>query len=147
MTDSSDPTERAIAFETLGYIGESLEGKTALAELGNPFTHCLDNLGQLMRNGLTETRIRGMSAFAALIQLAKEHQTGELVSLTECWYRRALGGQAMSVLAGIAKLPFPDLRLAAYLVLRNMAQQVGRVFGMHVCKKTNLVGRKEGRKD
>jgi hypothetical protein len=127
MTDAPDLTERAIAFETLGYIGESLEGKAALAELGNPFTHCLDKLGQLMRDGLTETRIRGMCAFAALLQLEKENQTGELVSLTECWYRRTLGdgGQPMSVLAGMAKLPFPDLRLAAFMVLRRVAEQVG----------------------
>jgi hypothetical protein len=127
MTDSPDLTERAIAFETLGYIGESLEGKAALAELGNPFTHCLDKLGQLMRDGLTETRIRGMCAFAALLQLEKENQTGELLSLTECWYRRTLGGGGlpMSVLAGMAKLPFPDLKLAAFLVLRRVAEQVG----------------------
>jgi hypothetical protein len=79
-----------------------------------------------MRDGLTETRIRGMCAFAALLQLEKENQTGELVSLTECWYRRTLGGggQPMSVLAGMAKLPFPDLRLAAFLVLRRVAEQV-----------------------
>jgi hypothetical protein len=76
-----------------------------------------------MRDGLTETRIRGMCSFAALFQLEKENQTGELLSLTECWYRRTLGGG--HVLAGMAKLPFPDLRLAAFLVLRRVAEQVG----------------------
>ena len=125
MVDSSDRTQAAIAFETIGYIGESLEGKASLAELGNRFTHCLDKLGHLIRDGPTETRIRGMNAFASLVKLDKENQTAELLSLTECWYRRVLGQQQpTALLAAMVKLPFPDLRLAAYILLNNIARQV-----------------------
>jgi 26S proteasome non-ATPase regulatory subunit 5 len=132
MADLPDRTQRAIAFETIGYIGESLEGKASLAELGNRFTDCLDKLEALIRDGPTETRVSGMNTLASLVKLDKEHQTEELLSLTECWYRQVLsgrGGQPMGFLAGMVKLPFPDLRLAAYQVLNNIAQQVsGTVF-------------------
>jgi 26S proteasome non-ATPase regulatory subunit 5 len=96
-----------------------------LADLGNRFLHSLDQLGRLVRDGPTETRIRGLSALASLLRLERANQTPELVSLAECWYRRVLGGQsAAALLAAMVKLPFPDLRLAAYGVLNTIVEQV-----------------------
>ena len=38
-----------MAFESLGYIGVSLEGKSCLAGLGNKFINCIENLETLIQ--------------------------------------------------------------------------------------------------
>jgi len=121
MAESEDPVAQAIALETVGYIGVSLEGKLALAELGNRMTDTIDRLELLITDSPTEARIRAMNAFASLIKLDKENQSPELLSLTESWYRRV--PSAMARMADTVKQPFIDLRLAAYLLLQVIARQ------------------------
>merc|ERR1719328_17130 len=121
MADSEDPVAQAIALETVGYIGVSLEGKLALAELGNRMTDTIDRLELLITDSPTEARIRAMNAFASLIKLDKENQSLELLSLTESWYRRV--PSTMARLADTVKQPFIHLRLAAYLLLQVIAGQ------------------------
>ena len=125
MAESADRCQQAVAFETLGYIGESLEGKSTLSNLGNKFINCIEKLENLIRDSPTEFRIRGLNALASLIKLEKENQTAEYLQLTESWLRSALGsrGDPLQVLVGILKQPFPDLRLAVYQVLVNMGRQ------------------------
>jgi len=121
MAESEDPVAQAIALETVGYIGVSLEGKLALAELGNRMTDTIDRLELLITDSPTEARIRAMNAFASLIKLDKENQSPELLSLTESWYRRV--PSTMARMADTVKQPFIDLRLAAYLLLQVIARQ------------------------
>jgi len=121
MAESEDPVAQAIALETVGYIGVSLEGKLALAELGNRMTDTIDRLELLITDSPTEARIRAMNAFASLIKLDKENQSPELLSLTESWYRRV--PSTMARMADTVKQPFIDLRLAAYLLLQVIAGQ------------------------
>jgi len=121
MVQAEDYTAQCIAFETIGYIGVSLEGKTALVEMGNKMVECIDKLELLIRNSPTEVKIRAMNALASLIKLDKENQTTELLSLTQAWYMRV--PSTIDLLINIVKQPFLDLRLAAYQLLRVMADQ------------------------
>merc|ERR1719228_3100175 len=121
MAESDDMVSQSVAFETVGYIGVSLEGKLALAELGNRVTDTIDRLELLITDSPTEARIRAMNAFASLIKLDKENQSPELLSLTESWYRRV--PSTMARMADTVKQPFIDLRLAAYLLLQVIARQ------------------------
>ena len=41
---SEDPALRTIGLDTLAYVGVSLEGKEALAELGNIMLECVDQV-------------------------------------------------------------------------------------------------------
>ena len=116
MAHSPDPAAASVALETVAHVGASLEGKLALAELGNRLTDCIDRLEALLRDTTAEARVRAMHAFAALVRLDKEDQTAELLGVTEGWYRRVPG--TLARLAEIVKQPFPDLRLAAYQLLQ-----------------------------
>nr|ALS04170.1 26S proteasome non-ATPase regulatory subunit 14 [Acartia pacifica] len=122
-TDSSDSTLCAIAFETIGYIGASLEGKNALHSIGNKFLNSLEKLEQLLCAAHTGTRIRGLNSVASLIRLDKENQTQHFTTLTESWYRHALGHKPMELLHSIVKQPFLELRLAVYQILDAMIRQ------------------------
>eukprot|EP00092_Neocalanus_flemingeri_P003439 GFUD01003687.1.p1 GENE.GFUD01003687.1~~GFUD01003687.1.p1 ORF type:complete len:499 (-),score=180.28 GFUD01003687.1:555-2051(-) len=121
MVQSDDFTAQSIAFETIGYIGVSLEGKTALVEMGNKMVECIEKLEMLIKDSPTEVKIRAMNALASLIKLDKENQSPELLSLTEAWYRRV--PSTMSLVTSIVKQPFLDLRLAAYQLLMVMVGQ------------------------
>ena len=123
MTDSNDLVHKVVAFETIGYIGVSLEGKTALNDLGNKFANSLDKLENLVQDAPTELRIRGMNAFASLVKLDKENQRPEMLAITEAWFSCGLGSKPLGLLAGLVRQPFPELRLAAYQILANIAKQ------------------------
>lgn len=121
MVQSDDFTAQSIAFETIGYIGVSLEGKTALVEMGNKMVECIEKLEMLIRDSPTEVKIRAMNALASLIKLDKVNQSAELLSLTQTWYMRV--PTTMAMVTSIVKQPFLDLRLAAYQLLCIMADQ------------------------
>eukprot|EP00088_Acartia_fossae_P037788 TRINITY_DN3902_c0_g1_i1.p1 TRINITY_DN3902_c0_g1~~TRINITY_DN3902_c0_g1_i1.p1 ORF type:complete len:504 (-),score=138.03 TRINITY_DN3902_c0_g1_i1:34-1545(-) len=124
LTDTSyDPSLRTIAFETVGHIGVSLQGKQALNAIGNKFINSIEKLESLVRDAATEFRIRGMNAFSSLIKLDKENQSEEFCSMTETWYHAALGSRAMALLHGVLKQPFLELRLAVYQMYATMARQ------------------------
>lgn len=126
MAESDDLVAQSVAMETIGYIGVSLEGKLALAELGNRMTNCIDKLETLLTDSPTEVRIRAINAFASLIKLDKENQTSEFLSLTESWFRRV--PSTLAQLGSIVKQPFHELRMAAYHLLQVLCGQPwGRV--------------------
>jgi len=123
ITDSKDMTLRTIAFETIGYIGASLEGKEALNGIGNKFTNSIEKFEGLIHEAPTEFRVRGMDALSSLIKLDKENQKEQYIFLTESWYRAALGNKPMALLQSFLKQPFLDLRLATYKILFTIARQ------------------------
>jgi hypothetical protein len=88
LVQSDDLTAHSIAFETIGYIGVSLEGKTALVEKGNKMVECIEKLEMLIRDRPIEVKIRAMNALASLIKLDNVYQSAELLSLTQAWYMR-----------------------------------------------------------
>ena len=108
MVQSEDVTAQTVAFETLGYIGVSLEGKTALLESGNMVTECVDKLGALIHDSSTELKITALNTLASLIKLDKENQSPEMLSVTESWFRRS--PDLIVSLSELIKQPFLDLR-------------------------------------
>jgi len=121
MVQSDDFTVQSIAFETIGYIGVSLEGKAALVEMGNKMVDCIEKLEMLIRDSPTEVKIRAMNTLASIIKLDKENQNAHMLDLTEAWYMRV--PTTMKMVTNIVKQPFLDLRLAAYQLLCVMADQ------------------------
>jgi len=138
MAESSDDSQKAMAFETIGYVGISLEGKVGLAEVGNKMTHCIEKLGGLINDATTEIRIRAMNAFASLIKLDKENQSPQFLSITESWFQGVTGsGRGLNMIVSIARQPFEDLRLTAFELLLIVAtQEWGR---RSICRHPGLV--------
>ena len=112
MVQSDDPTAQTVALETLGYIGVSLEGKSALLESGNMVTECVDKLTNLIHHSTTELKITALNALASLVKLDKENQSLEMLSVTESWFRRS--PDLIVSLTELLKQPFLDLRYKSY---------------------------------
>ena len=72
MVQSEDSSVKIVAFETIGYIGVSLEGKTALRELGNIMLDWLDKLGHGMVNKVFKNS--ALTTLTHLIRLEPENQ-------------------------------------------------------------------------
>ena len=69
MVKSDDHLVQTIAFETIGYIGVSLEGKITLEEM-NVLEH-IEKFEMVIRDSPTEVKIRALNALASLIKLDK----------------------------------------------------------------------------
>lgn len=108
MLHSEDVTAQTVALETLGYIGVSLEGKSALLESGNLLTDCVDKLASLLHDSCTELKISVLNTLASLLKLDKENQSPEMLSVTESWFRRS--PDLIVTVTGLIKQPFLDLR-------------------------------------
>ena len=72
MVQSEDSSIKIVAFETIGYIGVSLEGKTALSELGNIMLDWLDKLGHGL--GTKVYKSSALTTLTHLIRLEPENQ-------------------------------------------------------------------------
>ena len=108
MVRSDDVTAQTVATETLGYIGVSLEGKSALLESGNQVTDCIDQLAVLLHDSCTEVKITVLNTLASLVKLDRENQSPEMLSVTESWFRRS--PDLIVTVTGLIKQPFLDLR-------------------------------------
>lgn len=120
MVQSEDSSVKIVAFETIGYIGVSLEGKTALRELGNIMLDWLDKLGHGMGNKVFKNS--ALTTLTHLIRLEPENQSEEMVSLTRSWFTRLPHGTDM--LAQDIKLPFVPLKVDAYHLLQALSGQL-----------------------
>ena len=118
MIQSQDDTLQTVAFETIGYIGVSLEGKLALVELGNVMTECIDKMGEVIRDSATEMKISAMNALASLVKLDKENQTEQMLTITETWYTRI--PNITNTLVNVIKQPFLDLRLEFLFTIQKL---------------------------
>ena len=72
MVQSEDSCVKIVAFDTIGYIGVSLEGKAALRELGNIMLDWLDKLGHGMGNKVFKNS--ALTTLTHLIRLEQENQ-------------------------------------------------------------------------
>ena len=139
MIQSQDDTLQTVAFETIGYIGVSLEGKLALVELGNVMTECIDKMGEVIRDSATEMKISAMNALASLVKLDKENQTEQMLTITETWYTRI--PNITNTLVNVIKQPFLDLRLEFLFTNQeiNISVQVGFI-SVDVCLSWTKLG-------
>ena len=80
MVQSEDSSIKIVAFETIGYIGVSLEGKAALSELGNIMLDWLDKLGHGMG-----TKVYKSSALTTLTHLIRLEPENQVTSTNHSW--------------------------------------------------------------
>ena len=119
MIKSDDHKVQTAAFETIGIIGVSLEGKITLEEL-KVLEH-IEKLEILIRDSHTEVKIRALNALASLIKLDKADQNLKMLCTTQAWYMRV--SNTMNMVTNIVKQSSIELRLAAYQLLCVMANQ------------------------
>jgi 26S proteasome non-ATPase regulatory subunit 5 len=113
-----------IAVETIGFVGESADGKRALEKLGDAMQSCCRRLGKFITNSQTDVRVKSLDATRQLIYLPVEHQTNELLALTEHWFSLlsdGAGTDVLRVILSVAKQPFAELRLVALGLIRSLA--------------------------
>ncbi|GFO49594.1 26S proteasome non-ATPase regulatory subunit 5 [Plakobranchus ocellatus] len=116
----NDPNLKPVSIDTVGLIASTPEGKLALEKLGNPWLECVQTLGRILKTGLSEIKTRVLQAMANICHLQAEHQTSELLVLTERWFVTSTP-DAFTCVWSTAQQPFPDLRLPALHVLQTVA--------------------------
>ncbi|XP_059148498.1 26S proteasome non-ATPase regulatory subunit 5-like [Physella acuta] len=115
-----DPTLKGVSVDTIGFIASTPEGKLALEKLGNPMTECLHGIGNLIRTGTSDLKVRALNALTSITQLQVEHQTVELLALTERWFS-SCAPDTFNMVWSITQQPFLDLRIPAFRLLHSVA--------------------------
>ncbi|XP_005109926.1 26S proteasome non-ATPase regulatory subunit 5 [Aplysia californica] len=115
-----DASLQGVSVDTLAFISSTPEGKLALEKLGNPMTECIQGIGSLIQTGSSELKVRALRAMSSIVYLQVEHQTVELLTLTERWFGTSMSLPFDSVWS-IAQQPFSDLRIPALHLLQSVA--------------------------
>ncbi|PWA26740.1 hypothetical protein CCH79_00001060 [Gambusia affinis] len=123
MVMDSDPVMVGVALDTLGLLGSTVEGKQVLQKTGENFKFVLLKISQLASSGATELRVRSLDAISQLLTLQLEHQTEDLLSLTESWFH-LLSNQPMDMIRNISTQPFPELHCGALRIFSAIASQL-----------------------
>ncbi|XP_032426772.1 26S proteasome non-ATPase regulatory subunit 5 [Xiphophorus hellerii] len=122
MGMDSDPVMIGVALDTLGLLGSTVEGKQVLQKMGENFKSVFLRISQLAGSGATELRVRSLDAISQLLTLQPEHQTDDLLSLTESWFH-LLSKQPMDMIRNISTQPFPELHCGALRIFSAIASQ------------------------
>ncbi|KTF89787.1 hypothetical protein cypCar_00032657 [Cyprinus carpio] len=69
MAMNLDPTLTPVALDTLGVLGNTVEGKQVLQKTGEKFTSVLKRISKVVADGATELRVRCLEALAHLLTL------------------------------------------------------------------------------
>uniref|UniRef100_A0A7N6A5Z1 26S proteasome non-ATPase regulatory subunit 5 n=1 Tax=Anabas testudineus TaxID=64144 RepID=A0A7N6A5Z1_ANATE len=112
MALDPDPVMIGVAMDTLGLLGSTVEGKQVLQKTGQ----------FLASSGATELRVRSLDAISQLLTLQPEHQTEDLLALTESWFH-LLSNQPMDMIRNISTQPFPELHCGALRIFTAIATQ------------------------
>ncbi|KAG7248702.1 hypothetical protein CRUP_006638, partial [Coryphaenoides rupestris] len=89
---------------------------------GDGFKAVLVRMSQLANVGATEMRVRSLEAIAHLLTLQVEHQTEDLLALTESWFL-LLAKQPMDMISTISTQPFPELHCCGLRIFTAIAPQ------------------------
>ncbi|XP_047228903.1 26S proteasome non-ATPase regulatory subunit 5 [Girardinichthys multiradiatus] len=122
MALDPDPVMIGVALDTLGLLGSTVEGKQVLQKTGDKFKAVFLRISQLASSGATELRVRSLDAISQLLILQPEHQTEDLLSLTESWFH-LLSNQPMDMIRNISTQPFPELHCWAFRIFSAIASQ------------------------
>ncbi|XP_013862000.1 26S proteasome non-ATPase regulatory subunit 5 isoform X2 [Austrofundulus limnaeus] len=122
MALDPDPAMTGVALDTLGLLGSTVEGKQVLQKTGEEFRTVFSRMSHLAGSGATELRVRCLDAISQLLTLQPEHQTEDLLSLTESWFQ-LLSNKPMDMIRSISTQPFPELHCGALQILTAIASQ------------------------
>ncbi|XP_056434755.1 26S proteasome non-ATPase regulatory subunit 5 isoform X1 [Gadus chalcogrammus] len=122
MALDPDPVMTGVALDTLGLLGSTVEGKQVLQKTGEQFKAVLVRMSQLANLGATEMRVRSLDAIAQLLNLEVEHQSEDLLALTESWFL-LLANKPMDMITNICTQPFPELHCSGLRVFTAIAPQ------------------------
>uniref|UniRef100_A0A673MBA6 26S proteasome non-ATPase regulatory subunit 5 n=1 Tax=Sinocyclocheilus rhinocerous TaxID=307959 RepID=A0A673MBA6_9TELE len=122
MAMNLEPTLTPVALDTLGVLGNTVEGKQVLQKTGEKFTSVLKRISKVAADGATELRVRCLEALAQLLMLPVEQQTDDLLLLTESWFN-CLSSQPMLMIRNISTQPFPELHCSALRIFTAVGCQ------------------------
>ncbi|KAL1488433.1 hypothetical protein ABEB36_014906 [Hypothenemus hampei] len=126
--EQSDLTLIAVSLDTIGFIGQTSQGKLALDSTGKRFDGTIKIISRLLSSLPTDVRVRALNCIGNLLRDTRY----DIMQITEKWYR-LLGTDPMEIITKYAKNPFPELRLAGLGIVNSLASQP---WGQDVIKNT-----------
>lgn len=111
-----------VSLDTIGHIGETMEGKSALNTLGNRFSQVLSTIWSRISVLPTEFQVRSLNCISNILKSVNGlNQQGEII--TQNWYK-SLSDNPMDRLMFIINNPFGDIRSAGLGVLKSIGEHM-----------------------
>nr|XP_002129100.1 26S proteasome non-ATPase regulatory subunit 5 [Ciona intestinalis] len=122
MVGSNDPPKQQVAMETLGIIGETLEGKKVLSEQGDDCTTAVQDVCQILKHGKQDMRLIAVDCMSRLLDHKKvnENETDVAYKITLSWFR-LLSSNPIDTIINLCKQPFTDIRCSGFALLNTLA--------------------------
>ncbi|KAJ8944688.1 hypothetical protein NQ318_015896 [Aromia moschata] len=118
--ESGDLIIVGVSLDTLGVIGLSSEGKTALSSTGNKITYAIKTIVKLLTSYPTEIRIRALNCLENLLRV--NDPKIDTMQIARRWFE-LFGDDPMQLIIRYAKNPFSETKLAGLGMLQAIAEQ------------------------
>ncbi|KAK4883481.1 hypothetical protein RN001_006800 [Aquatica leii] len=108
-----------VCLDTLGYIGETNDGKFSLETTGDQLTVTLKSINNQIQTYPTEIKLRALSCLESLFRITDFDS--KTTNLIRKWYY-SMDDNPMHWIYNFAKNPFHEIRLVTFNVLRSISQ-------------------------
>ncbi|KAB0802039.1 hypothetical protein PPYR_04225 [Photinus pyralis] len=128
IIEETNSTLIGVALDTLGYIGETNEGKFSLDSIENKIPETIKVIYHNIQTYPTEIKIRALNCLENLFRICEFDS--KITNLVRKWYC-SVDGNLMTLIYDFAKNPFNEIRFAAFRVLdalssHNWGQEIFR---------------------
>lgn len=120
LIDDSDSVKKKIGVETLGFIGQTVEGKHVLAKEGLKITKALQEVGSVIQAEGTDLRLIAVNAMSQLLHIDTTDQTEDLVNLSLKWFQ-CISCEPVDTILSLCRQPFTSVKCAGFHLIKTLS--------------------------
>nr|XP_039265803.1 26S proteasome non-ATPase regulatory subunit 5-like [Styela clava] len=121
LVDEFDLVKKKIGIETLGFIGQSMEGKNVLAKEGNRSKAAVTEIGKIICTEGSDLRLISINAMCQLLDIAPLDQTEDIVALLARWFR-CISSSPIDAILFLCRQPFTSVKCAGFHLIKTIAK-------------------------
>ncbi|KFB52440.1 AGAP001490-PA-like protein [Anopheles sinensis] len=115
---TGDPMLMAVAYESLGIVGKTNEGKIFLSEhQRHKMDAVLKELPNILHTTTEAFKVRFIDCLINLFSVESEPIDNRISSITQKWYETMTEREDLEMVQELFKVPFPDIKMAALRLL------------------------------
>uniref|UniRef100_A0A182R513 26S proteasome non-ATPase regulatory subunit 5 n=1 Tax=Anopheles funestus TaxID=62324 RepID=A0A182R513_ANOFN len=117
LTSPEDPMLMAIAYDCLGMVGSTNEGKVFLNYQKAKMEKFLKEFPGVLHSTLEAYKVRLIECLTNLLSGGNEPIDNMISSITQEWYEAMTDSQDLEMVHDLFKVPFPNIKMAALKLL------------------------------
>lgn len=120
LIDDCDSVKKKIGIETLGFIGQTVEGKHVLAKEGPKIVKALEEIGSIIQAEGTDLKLIAVNAMSQLLHINISDQTEDLVNLSLKWFQ-CISSEPVDTILSLCRQPFTSVKCAGFHLIKTLS--------------------------